>query len=92
LERKSGEVEPFHVGCLPEALAGRAVFVEHRQVDPVETGMEAGAPNHGGLEDRLAWEARIFKERAQSLTYVCETPVLLEQRAFAIARTLAALI
>jgi hypothetical protein len=44
------------------------------------------------LEDRLAWEARIFKERAQSLTYVCETPVLLEQRAFAIARTLAALI
>jgi hypothetical protein len=44
------------------------------------------------LEDSLAWETRIFKERALSLTYVCETPVLLEQRAFAIARTLAALI
>jgi hypothetical protein len=43
------------------------------------------------LQDELAWDTRIFKERAQSLTYVCETPVLLEQRAFAIARTLAGL-
>ena len=44
------------------------------------------------LQDTLAWETRIFKERAQSLTYVCETPVLLEQRAFAIARALETLI
>jgi hypothetical protein len=44
------------------------------------------------LRERLAWDARVFKERSQSLTFVCETPVLLEQRAFAIARTLAALI
>jgi hypothetical protein len=42
------------------------------------------------LEDTLAWETRIFRDRAQSLTYVCETPVLLEQRAFAIARLIAA--
>lgn len=44
------------------------------------------------LQDTLAWDVRVFRERAQSLTYVCETPVLLEQRAFAIARTLAGLI
>lgn len=42
------------------------------------------------LEEVLIWQARIFTERAQALTYVCETPVLLEQRAFAIARALAA--
>ncbi len=42
------------------------------------------------IEDTLAWETRIFRDRAQSLTYVCETPVLLEQRAFAIARLIAA--
>lgn len=41
------------------------------------------------IEDTLAWDVRVFRERAQSLTYVCETPVLLEQRAFAIARILA---
>jgi hypothetical protein len=44
------------------------------------------------LEDQLAWDVRIYRERAQSLTYVCETPVLLEQRAFAIGRMLAGLI
>lgn len=42
------------------------------------------------LEDTLGWEERIFRDRAQALTYVCETPVLLEQRAFAIARIIAA--
>lgn len=41
------------------------------------------------IEDTLTWETRIFRDRAQALTYVCETPVLLEQRAFAIARALA---
>ena len=29
------------------------------------------------------------KERQQSLTYVCETPVILEQRAFALSRAIA---
>ena len=44
------------------------------------------------MRNTLAWDTRIFKQRAQSLNYVCETPVLLEQRAFAIARALAGLI
>jgi hypothetical protein len=39
-------------------------------------------------QDNLNWEIRLYRERAQSLTYVCETPVLLEQRAFSIARIL----
>ena len=42
------------------------------------------------LEDRLAWDTRIYQERAQALTYVCESPVLLEQRAFALARAIMA--
>jgi hypothetical protein len=43
------------------------------------------------LRDTLEWDTRIFRDRSQSLTYVCETPVLLEQRAFAVARALAGL-
>ena len=41
------------------------------------------------LEEELKWEVRIFDERSQSLTYVCETPGFLEQRAFDIARLIA---
>jgi len=44
------------------------------------------------LEDALAWETRVYRERAQSLQYVCESPVLLEQRAFAIARLIAGML
>jgi hypothetical protein len=34
----------------------------------------------------LQWDLRVFDERRQSLTYVCETPALIEQRLFALAR------
>lgn len=40
-------------------------------------------------EEALDWDHRIFTERQQSLTYVCETPVILEQRAFALGRAIA---
>jgi hypothetical protein len=44
------------------------------------------------LEEELDWSTRIFKDRQQSLTYVCETPVILEQRAFSLGRSIAALL
>ncbi len=40
-------------------------------------------------EERLDWDTRIFTDRKQSLTYVCETPVILEQHAFALGRLVA---
>jgi hypothetical protein len=38
------------------------------------------------LQNRIQWETRLHNERQSTLRYVCETPVLLEQRIFAIAR------
>ena len=38
------------------------------------------------LEERQLWDTRIFEERERSLTYICEQPVILEQRLFALAR------
>jgi len=38
------------------------------------------------IADQVDWDTRIFDERQQSLIYVCETPILLEKRAFALAR------
>ncbi|PWE31211.1 hypothetical protein DDZ14_13540 [Maritimibacter sp. 55A14] len=42
------------------------------------------------VEAELDWHERIFTDRARSLRYVCETPVLLEQRIYAIAQMLLA--
>ncbi|MDS9466846.1 hypothetical protein RGQ15_04510 [Paracoccus sp. MBLB3053] len=41
-------------------------------------------------EKQLDWDMRIFQDRQQALTYVCETPVILEQRVFALARAIQA--
>ena len=38
----------------------------------------------------FAWDQRIFKERRQALTYVCETPSLLERRADEVAKRIQA--
>lgn len=38
------------------------------------------------IADKVEWDTRIFDERQQSLIYVCETPVLLEKRAFSLAQ------
>ncbi|EFO30282.1 conserved hypothetical protein [Roseibium sp. TrichSKD4] len=40
------------------------------------------------LEETLDWDERIYRDRSKSLTYVCETPVLIEQRLYAIGRML----
>jgi hypothetical protein len=38
------------------------------------------------LQTRVQWDTRLHNERQNTLRYVCETPVILEQRVFAIAR------
>jgi hypothetical protein len=87
-------------------IAGIGRYARHQTelADRIEAmqvelaGLEA-APDDGKdwdrieeLTDTLAWDTRTFRDRAQSLTYVCESPVLLEQRAFAIGRALAELL
>ncbi len=40
------------------------------------------------LEQTLEWDLRIHEEREKSLEYVCEAPVILEQRLFALTKQL----
>ncbi|TCK31561.1 hypothetical protein EV667_1672 [Ancylobacter aquaticus] len=40
------------------------------------------------LERQLLWDTRIYDARQQSMTAVCESPVLLEQRIFSLARVI----
>ena len=83
---------------------GRYARRQTAEADRVETiqlelakleAAPADTRNDGKIEElrnALAWETRIFKERSQSLSYVCETPVLIERRAFEIARAFAGLV
>jgi hypothetical protein len=50
-----------------------------------QSGAGQGPPS-SVPQDRLQWDIRVFTDRRQTITYVCETPTLIEQRIGAIAR------
>ena len=68
------------------ALAERieALTVEYNALPAAESESERSKLEE--LEQQLVWDTRVYDERERSLIYVCEQPVLLEQRAFALSR------
>jgi len=40
------------------------------------------------LTNRVEWGTRIFEERRKTISFVCEVPVVIEQRLFALARAI----
>jgi hypothetical protein len=40
------------------------------------------------LEEQVDWDQRIFNDRQKTITYLCETPTLLDKRLYAIAQIL----
>jgi hypothetical protein len=62
---------------------------ERSELDALSSKPDADANDVAARTDELAGETRIFEERVQSLTYVCEVPTLIEQRLYALAKTVA---
>jgi hypothetical protein len=79
------------IGRYGQKQVDLAKMIEDRRAKMAE--MEtAESPDFDAIdaeEKALDWDQRIFTERQHSLSYVCETPVLLEQRAFALGRAIA---
>lgn len=64
---------------------------EASQISEIKTSPDVKETKElADLESRFTWDKRIFQERSQSLTYVCEVPTLLEQRLGEIARKIQA--
>jgi hypothetical protein len=82
-----GKVEEFQ-----KRQKGRAVELEREGQKLADKGMAATdelLPTETKLtpeQQEYNWNARVFHERQQNLTMACEIPVLIEQRAYEIAR------
>jgi hypothetical protein len=80
------------VGGIERYARGQRRFAERirdeaDKISAVKDAPEAQVPAElKEIETRFVWDKRIFEERSQALSYVCEGPVLLEQRLFQIAR------
>ncbi len=51
-----------------------------------DSGSDAGEINQ--TTQRVTWEAQVFQDRRQALSYACDVPGKIEQRLFALARTI----
>ena len=67
---------------LAEKLRRDRSSLDAMQDDPVADPAKVAEAN-----DQLTWDLRIFDDRQQSLSFVCEVPVLIEQRLFQLLRT-----
>ena len=66
---------------------------EASDLDALRATPDADAYEIEVRTDRLTWETeKILDERVQSLTYVCEVPTLIEQRLYALAKTILAVL
>lgn len=69
-----------------------SLLIEQRR-HRMKTLLAMTPPNYDqieALEEKLDWDERIYTDRVRSLRYVCETPVILEQRIFAISKLILA--
>lgn len=73
----------------------RSKQLEKQSTQLVEIRRDAGKDPEANAkaveaEKRYDWDARVFQERQQNVTLACEIPVLIEQRAYALAQAIRA--
>ncbi len=73
------------IGRRQKALADR-LRAENEAMGNAADQNGAGQAPGADNQERLLWDLRIFNDRRQTVTYVCETPTLIEQRIGEIAR------
>lgn len=71
------------------ALAGR-IETLRQEMRAAEAAETPDFDRIDALEEELDWSLRVFDDRRRTLTYVCETPKVIEQRIYAVAQLLKA--
>jgi len=73
-------------GHRQKALASR-IRAENDAVEKASDEKNDGAAAPGDdAQNKLLWDLRVYNDRRQTVSYVCETPTLIEQRIGEIAR------
>jgi hypothetical protein len=57
----------------------------------LQTAQSAASPDQAKIDElnnQVLWEARIFDDRRRVVSFVCEVPTIIDQRLFALSRTI----
>lgn len=69
-----------------QARLAREIEDLRAEMRSLEAAAEPDFDRMDEVEEGLDWRTRLFADRDRALTYVCESPVLLEQHAYAVAQ------
>ena len=69
------------------ALADK-IDTARAEMDEIMAADEPDYDRVDALEEQLDWDQTIYSDRQQSITFLCETPTLLERRLYSIAQML----
>jgi hypothetical protein len=71
-----------------QQLLAERIAQENRELDALRQAGGAEPAQLAELQAARTWDTRVHTDRQRQLRLVCEQPVRLEQRAFALARTI----
>ena len=72
-----------------QRMLGKRIEEQRRKLKRlVSASAESEVEQREDLEARQTWDIRAFRERERQLNFLCEQPVLLEQRLFEVAKSL----
>lgn len=62
---------------------------ESAEVDALRAKPDADPEEVDRRTQQFDWDTRVYQERVQSLTYVCDVPTIIEQRLYQLSKTIA---
>jgi len=68
------------------------IRAESESVNDLQASATADAQKVGDAQNRLNWDLQVFRNRGDSIHYACDAPGLIEQRLFAVARAIQAVL
>jgi hypothetical protein len=74
-------------GARQKQLAG-AIRENNEKLRSMQSDPKGDAGDLNTLVQRITWDAEVFQDRQQALSYACDVPGKIEQRLFALARTI----
>ena len=86
---RAGEIEGIRRYARRQQALAQRIAEESAKLTGLPPGPDiAPPPELADIKEARDWDLRVFEDRHRSLTHLCDRPVALEQRAFALARAI----
>lgn len=86
---RAGEIEGIKRYARRQQALAQRIAAESAKLVGLPPGPDVVPPPElAEIKEARDWDLRVFEDRHRSLTHLCDRPVALEQRAFALARAI----